>query len=222
MKKSDVFNHFILTKFNCGIYDREDAEEWMNDRLKVWKKTRESVLKQKGDFQWVIAVDPRTPNEVMDEIEVDDRIRIMFTERGTDIKDYFEMNRSALTKPWIITSRLDSDDIYLPGTILAIQDAFQQKPGIVDIPYNQFYKGKRYPSHRDNPNSPFLSLIEASKYQVRTCYARPHNKMNQEWPSPRFVDLEPDVDGKAKPMAYMVIHEKNMANKLISHIDDHL
>ena len=225
MKKSKGFSHFILTRFNCGVYLSDDgqqwAEEWMDARMKVFVATKKSVLSQNVDFKWVISIDPNTPQEIREKIFTDDRMIMHEASDINFIKEIF--NGTGLVKtPWIITSRLDNDDQYRPGALKAIQDAFTRKPGIIDIPYNQFYKGKRYPSHRDNPNSPFLSLIEETRYAIRTCYARPHNKMSQDWPGPRFVDLKPDKNGKPKPLAYMVIHESNMANRLISDVRDNL
>jgi hypothetical protein len=214
-QKSSEFSHFILTRFNQGVYDRKDSAKWMTDRLKLFEKTKKSVLSQSGKFQWVIAFDDRTPEEVIEKVCSDPRM--ISTHR--DVRDYFEGVK--IDTDFVITSRLDNDDIYLPGAVLAIQKAFQPQVYVIDMEYLQhdIIKDEKYTSGnklkkektRIQNNGPFLSLCEPSDY-VRTCYCRPHNLL---------LDGYPSADGKVKIpstkieiYALMVIHSKNMMNKI--------
>jgi len=199
MKK---FKHVILTRFNLGVYDREDADEWMSNRMWMFRATRLSVLSQEEEFEWVICVDYLTPKQYLRDIDIDDRITLTYLHP----KDYFKQRY--IEEPWVITTRLDNDDLYKPGAIKAIQDCFTEQEIIIDLKYEQYElnTGSYYDSDRPNPNGPFLSLVEKS-YNIRTCYARPHNKMSEDWPTAIFASRE--------ILALMVIHDNNIGNKIV-------
>jgi hypothetical protein len=215
-KKSTGFSHFILTRFNNGIYDREDSEKWMSERIKLFEATKKSVLSQKVAFKWILSFDSQTPDKVISEIITDDRM----IPTTMDVRDYFK--QAEIDTEFVITSRMDNDDLYLPGALKAIQLAFQPQVYVIDIDYKQYdmvsgdyytsgnqLKGERF---RERPTSPFLSLVEPAT-DIRTCYCRPHNKLTYGYP---------DKDGGSKipakkirkQLAVMVIHSENMANKI--------
>ena len=213
MKKSDVFNHFILTRFNNGLYDKPDADEWMQSRLELFQVTKESVLSQTEDFKWVIAFDQRTPQAMVDYICDDERM----------IPFYGDIRNVTLdvSTPFVITSRLDNDDIYLPGAIKAIQECFVPQIYVIDMDYEQFDSntGERYTSgnkakkqrYRLLNNGPFLSLIEPSE-RVMTCYCRPHTFLIDGYP---FEDRKKAIPStKIGVYARMIIHSENMMNKI--------
>jgi hypothetical protein len=190
--------HVILTRFNLGLYDREDADEWMKHRMPLFEKTRESVLKQEGDFTWILSLDKRTPNRYLQEIITDERMIVSHEHPNT-----FEPDG------WTITTRLDNDDLYKPGAVEAIQRAFRPVEMVVDLKYHQLVNGEEWTSggkadgwERPHPNSPFLSLISKEK----NCYIRPHSKMINDFPA-KFASK--DV------LAYMVIHDNNLGNQIV-------
>lgn len=197
-----MFKHYIMTRFNIGIYDRSDADEWMKDRLELFQCTKLSVLTQECDFEWVIAFDDRTDTGLVEyEIITDPRMVAYYG----DIRKFFEWFPAE--SEWIITSRLDNDDWYKPGAIKAIQRKFCKQEMIIDICYEQLdlKTRNRYTSGRAKPNSPFLSLVERGE-NPKTCYARPHNKMVQNFPLGMFASKE--------VLAYMVIHGNNIGNQI--------
>lgn len=185
--------HVILTRYNLGLYDNEGAEEWMEHRFPLFVKTRDSVLSQEGDFEWWLSMDGRTPERWVKKIFTDSRMHIT--------SDHPKEFRS---DGWIITSRLDNDDLYLPGAVKVIQENFTEQEIVIDLMYEQIYNGNRYTSERVQPNSPFLSLVENGA--KRTCYARPHSKMLTEYKG---------VFACNEPMALMVIHDRNLGNRIV-------
>lgn len=202
--KSKGFSHFILTRYNTAfdvnlkrLYDKPNADKWMDEREPLFEKTKESVLFQKGDFKWIISIDYRTPEKYLKKIFTDDRMIMIHC----DIRDAF---KEVEVGGWVISSRLDNDDCYLPGAVKAIQSAFSEKESIIDIPY-YIYDGKdRWTSERYTPNSPFLSLVNKDK---RNCFARPHNKMSRSFGKSIFACRE--------PKALMVVHENNQKNHIL-------
>ena len=143
-------------------------------------------------------MDDRTPYRYLADIICDERMTISHEHPNTFKPD-----------GWTITTRLDNDDTYLPGAIKAIQDRFTEQEIVIDIKYRQLHNGVLYSSgievdgwERTRPNSPFLSLISKEK----NCYARPHTKMLKDF-SGIFASKE--------YLAHMVIHDKNLGNKII-------
>ena len=209
--KSDVFSHYILTRYNTQnidglLYDKPGADEWMDSRIELFEATKESVLSQEGDFEWIISLDPRTPKRYVKKIATDDRIKIV----ECAIKETFRYIKPVTS--WVITSRLDNDDLYLPGAIKAIQGQFGRRLRVIDIKYEQYRDRETQPSGRTSPNSPFLSLVEPSD-RIMTCYCRPHTILPYAYPSKdgSFINLSKrKIDSDV--YAYMVIHDNNFGN----------
>jgi len=208
MKRSKGFSHYLLTKFNTQPFDgkmlyddKEKADAWMDKRMKLFEETKKSVLEQEGEFKWIISVDKRTPQKYLDEIFTDERM--IMTNR--DIREAFKDEK--FKTEWIITTRIDNDDLYLPGAIKAIQSAFAEEVVVIDLLYLVLDKniGKTRASGRRTPNSPFLSLVEHYK-NVRTAFARPHTYMIGEFGKGVWAD-------RKKVYAYQVVHEDNVMNK---------
>lgn len=209
MKKSDVFSHYILTRFNFGLYDREDADKWMKDRMPLFEKTKESVLSQEGDFKWIISVDMRTPAKYLKKIFTDDRM----IKTELDMRQVFLQGEVKAKTEWVITTRFDNDDLLKPGAVKIIQQYFKPYIHVVDIDYYQLKDGVEYTSERFTSTSPFLSLIEPSS-RVMTALCRPHSKLVTGYPFPDGLDV---IRGKKIPGIYanMVLHGNNAANKLV-------
>lgn len=210
MKKSKGFKHVILTRYNNGIYDGKDAVLWMKERYQLFRSTRDSVLSQDADFEWVLSFDERTPDSYVTKCLTDPRMKA--TTR--DVRDYFEGQE--IDEPWVITTRIDNDDLYRPGALKAIQSKFQEQIMVIDIDYYQWdlRDNKTYTSERYTCTSPFISLVEPST-RVKTVYCRPHNKLHDGY-------LITDTEKRAIPgvkirerLAYMVIHGNNAANKIV-------
>ena len=209
------FEHFILTRYNTQffdggfLYDNEGADEWMEERQPLFAATRDSVLSQEGNFKWIISVDKRTPEKFLKKIFTDKRM----IQVNCDIREAF---KEVKTKgKWVITTRLDNDDRYLPGAIKAIQEEFEPKLKVIDIDYEQLFlkTGKRYTSERKGPNSPFLSLIEPSD-RIMTAFCRPHSVLHTGYP---IGNEKVTIDGHKirKVYAYMIIHGKNAFNSIV-------
>ena len=161
--------HYILTRWNVGVYSENphgiiDIEKWMNGRHELFEKTRESVLNQKTlfPFEWWILVDPLTPQHHLDLIFTDERM-VMKTCQPHELK--FEPG-------WKITTRIDSDDLYLDGAIYTIQSNAKQKELLTDIRYN-INGGETV--FRPNPNSMFISLT--NKNPNVSVWQHEHSKM---------------------------------------------
>lgn len=223
------FTHYVLTRFNTQeingelLYDKPGADEWMDKRMVFFEKTKESVLSQTVPFRWIISLDKRTPDKYYRQIFTDERM----TAVSCDIRDSFDYITPVTL--WVITSRMDCDDIYNADALYSIQQEFEPRIKVIDLYYNQLVleTGEQYTNgnlergemYRYANNGPFLSLVEPSD-RVMTCFCRPHSVLGLGYP---FEDGYKEIPtckvfkkykGKAYPFAFMVIHDHNVANKI--------
>lgn len=201
------FKHFILTRFNLGLYDKNnpyaekvgDPDEWMKHRSKLFDKCVISILDQTNkNFTWVIAVDPAT----FGTIKINEKsVNVNFVTE----QPHVWLKRQQIEASWIITSRIDNDDIYFPNFVESIQSNFREQEEIIDIDYEvlESKTGNKYPSMRPRANSPFLSLVEPWTDNITTAMGKPHTIM------PEFFNSR-----KLGVLATQVIHEKNVSNKI--------
>lgn len=216
------FTHYILTRFNTQLmpdgmlYDNPDkAREWMDERMELFKETRKSILSQEGEFTWVISLDKRTPNRYIQDIITDYRMKVVYS----DIRDTFKEIK--VKTPWVITTRFDCDDMMQPGFIQRVQDHFQPKLMVLDVRFEELDPVKRmvYAGERRWAGSMFISLIEPSD-KIHTAFCRPHGQVASEYPisgswdegwGPKKIIDYHIID---EPLAYMVCHGNNIANKI--------
>jgi len=220
MSELKKFSHFILTRFNTQVdvngqflYDKEEPNQWMEKRMPLFERTRDSVLSQDGDFKWVISLDKRTPNRYVQRIITDHRMLVV----NCDVRDTF--NEIEVETPWVITTRLDNDDLYLPGTVRAIQSRFEQKIKVIDLGFLKLDGDKVYHGKRRWPNSMFISLIEPAD-KIQTAFCRPHGQVYSGYPIEGHYStgwtktIKIPAETIEKKQAIMVCHGSNMTNKV--------
>jgi hypothetical protein len=219
------FKHFILTRFNTMymtdhmLYDdKKKADDWMKGRMKLFEKTKKSVLSQDGEFTWVISVDKRTPKKFLDKIQGEG---IIIT--NDDIRNIFLSGEVISDAPWTITTRLDNDDVYVEGAINRIQSRFEPLLKVIDVNFKKLdtESGKYHPSVWKWQNSPFISLVEPSD-RVLTAFCRPHGQVANGYPSGKLtgtypagkVLIEIKMERIEDVCAIQVCHDNNLANKI--------
>jgi len=218
MSKSKKFKHVILTRYNWdnengNFYAMENAKEWMDQRYELFKATRDSVLSQNVDFEWILSFDPETPKSYVTKVCKKNMTPVFY-----DIREH----KYNYNEPWLITTRLDNDDILLRNALKAVQYAFEEKLMMIDMWYEQYSveTGKRYTNgnknigerYRSNRNSMFLSLVEPMEYGLGAL-SRPHNKLFDGYDR-RQLQKYVRVGSEDRPLALMVVHEKNVTNNI--------
>ncbi len=197
----ESFEHYILTRMNLGIYKREDARSWMCKRMKLFDRYlfHSLTIQSCTNFKWVLCFDEKTPDKVISNYDYCDNIQITFT----DPMEY--VSSLQLDCKWILTSRIDNDDYYLPMFVEEIQKNFDFEEQIIDIDYYQWdmKSGNFYTSGRSKPTSPFMTLAELTGNH-RGVYQREHSVMPNFYPAKKIL----------KPLAIQIIHGNNVCNKI--------
>ena len=198
------------------MYDDPDkANRWMDGRMDLFDACANSVLSQEGDFEWIISLDERTPDRYVNHIIRDSRMKVVHC----DVRD--ALQEEEIDTPWVITSRLDCDDQYLPGAVKYIHSQFEPKLKVIDFVYNEldWGRGKQYFSKRHYAGSMFISLIEPAS-RIVTAFCRPHGQVAGQYPmsghwSTKWNNLTEIAKVRySKPLALMVCHGGNITNEI--------
>jgi len=204
MKKQ--FTHALLTRFNVGLYSDNpygvaNPDEWMRHRMELFRETVRSVRNQfVPPDGWFIQIDPKTPKEWIETIAKVSGATLIANRPST-----------LLTRPaskWLITTRLDNDDLILPHFIGSIQSEFRELEEVIDFDGSKLNPatGRTIEANRTSP-SPFISLIEPWSLQTppkTVLYQGGHARIGKKYPV-RTIDRKGWIQ---------VCHGKNVINSM--------
>lgn len=169
------FKHYIFTRYNLGLYTDnpykiEDPDQYMEKRLPLFINYLRGLKEQTNqNYTALVAVDPNTPLKYLNDI-------------ATEV-NYIDSNIQLITEPheewlrkqqiearWLITSRLDNDDYYLPAFVEEIQKNFNAKQVVYDIMHVRVKGENATLEERGRNNSPFTTLIEQWTSNPKTIF----------------------------------------------------
>jgi hypothetical protein len=220
-----LFQHFLITRFNLTSSfwnkTREGEqvldESWLEDRFALFERhCLPSVRNQTNkNFYWLIFFDTSTPEKF--------RSRVANIQNSSNfIYCYFingaeEFNFSIITAiyglvlhgiNWIITTRLDNDDMIHKSFINEIQNCqFSNESCYIDIPigYQMSLMGENIEvRNRHNPISTFSSLYERVEENQHI-----FSKRNFEW---KDFSCKKIIQ---KRLWIEVVHQRNLVNSLV-------
>jgi Putative rhamnosyl transferase len=230
------FSHFLITQFNLkqspkskqGLND--DWIEWTKNRIELFKGyCLPSIVNQTNkEFTWLIFFDSDTPHQFqsfLNELEEYAFIKICYANGMEDFHLTYMREvetRLKLTDKWIITTRLDNDDMLHQEAIKIIQDNFTGRNGfmislasgyVLDI-------SEKVLAHYYYPMSPFISIVESVSDSSRGIFL----KLHTQWPNLRlFIFREIYIEKfkpserlarfvLSQPMWIQTFHGKNVSN----------
>lgn len=204
-----VFKHYILCRYNHRLYSDNpynivDPDAWMNSRRPLFERLLRSLASQtETDFHFLLTIDPQTPSPLRHQVEMS------LEESGVPatILDVAPMDWLKLREPeadYLLTSRIDNDDEYLPTFVEAIHAAISPETEILDVHGVQCDGHEYFTISRARPGSPFLSLLEPW-HDVKTAHFENHTKMTQLLPA-RFIG--PEI------LYIQHVHSSNILNKI--------
>lgn len=193
-KSKKKFQHFLITRFNIRVKfnkGRGTDQDWLNHRWPFFSKFCIPSIKSQtasGSFRWIVLFDMATPVEWKERIEAQakgifepvwtpDRWNPAFVQK-------LVLDRLEPDTEYLITSRLDSDDIVSKDYIARIQALFNDqgrcfinfKHGIEKVVKGQTTEYRAL----QHPRSAFLSLIErVGKTPCATVYCGDHGKVTR-------------------------------------------
>lgn len=214
--------HFLITRFNLKseIWTHSKngldilSKAWLDDRFELFETyCLPSVANQSNqNFTWLILFDIDTPKVFKTQIESLIKGYSNFTvlyidgfkELTTSVSAFIK-NNIAKEDKYIITTRLDNDDVLHKDFIKTIQAHYVEKDNcLIDL-----QKGYQLIIEDQNHTvklfysklNPFLSVIEASN-NFGTIVSKKHN----EWLDAALIEI------KSQPMWIQLIHAQNLIN----------
>lgn len=160
-----MFRHFILTRYNFGLYTEnvynvQDKDKYMTERLPMFKRLLDSLDNQtEQNFTHVVSVDPNTPEQylrgILNAVYFSKTQPVIIYEKHIDW-----LKRQHKSHGYLITSRLDSDDEYYPEFIEVIQRNFKEERFVLDTVGHKCKNGNFSRIEAPYNNSSFVTLIE--------------------------------------------------------------
>ena len=233
------FAHFIITQFNLRNFPLSDGAgyekwiQWTRNRIDLFRKfCLPSMINQTcKDFTWLLFFDSETPPEFDGFIENQKSYKFIEICRSDGINDfyagYFDEIKKRLPENagWIITTRIDNDDVLHRDAVKTIQLNFEEKHKyLISLASGYILNtADNRMSHYFYPMSPFISLIENTGNSPSGVFEKGHTK----WDELRlFVFREIWHEffrpGKRKsrfilkrPMWIQIVHGENVSNSFI-------
>lgn len=212
--------HILLTRFNLKINPEANneqniglTEEWLAHRFEIfYELCLPSVLNQsKKNFLWIIFFDTHTPEIFKEKAralpQLSAQIKVIFIDGFKELNASLpEIIRPFIASSFVITTRLDNDDIIHQDFLETIgQLAIAKNDTVIDLTSGHQLELSSQRAiirkHQGNFN-PFISLVETDA-QVKTVLSRMHN----DWKNAAQI-----ISYNQKPLWIVYIHGKNLAN----------
>jgi hypothetical protein len=225
-----MFKHYLITRLLLSSFNPVKEEkagvdgDWLDFRLDIFEKyTVPSVLRQTTtNFKWVLLVDP---SHLLLDGRRFDRIKtyLDFCDIDWRIADWnrpFRHNEPIsfrnfaipkVNNEWLISSRLDSDDIICRDYIETLQECWQPNREIIYIKRGYVIDlDKGVARLKDETLNPFLTLSEfVPSKKIRGVYAAEHCHLRSKFAPRRVI-------GKKKVGWGQICHGRNLANTISS------
>ena len=218
MRVGPDFTHVIMTPFNVERPKSHDPQrlesDWLSRRLDLFERyCLPSVAAQTAaQFTWVVYFDAATPWPLRERIMASQRVHPFVSCFGGTIGAAFWPRSLEETlparSPWLLTTRLDSDDALASDHIARLQAAVsRQEPpvrGSWNFPQGFVRKGGRIYALTHQANA-FASWLEPWDDKTRTAISIAHLKMSRVGPITQ-------IDGAAAWL--QIVHGGNISNKV--------
>lgn len=215
------FDHLLFTRFNIKFPNSSNDVndiEWLDKRFTLFEKyCLPSVLAQTNqNFTWNILCDEFLPEKfkkIMLQLENDFPIIKAHFFRVDAIEKIPEtvrsIARSQIRGKYLITSRLDSDDMIYKGYINDVQSLFDYQNDRLLNFLNGFHFSEKHNLFTVVENyqaNPFISYIEKVENEIKTIFlGKPHNLLK---------DYPGIQNYRDRGYWCTVIHDNNIINAL--------
>lgn len=222
------FKHYILTRFNAGLYSKPnkiDLNIWMEHRLSLFEKfTLPSMINQScQNFSWLLLIDKLTPKKFIDKLEnfKYSNIKICYTDvsiysSNIDDPKIWEIALCKQDNFDIITTRTDNDDIFHKNYVEEIQRKYSklldiEKPFVISFPLGyvlDLESRQIVPFNYPGNNCPSLvSLGNERDFKSVFCFV--HTLIRKRYKT--FIVQ------KSKPFWLNIVHSKNLGSACRQH-----
>lgn len=206
-----AFKHYVLTKFNLGLYSNPDKrikikpDVWMEHRFQLFEKyTLPSMVNQScQNFSWLLLIDKQTPKRFIDRIENFgySNIKICYKDWRITTCKHHDFD--------ILTTRIDNDDAFHTDFIKKIQCEYikqiDSKPFVISFlsGYLMDLKSNKIILRNWNTNN-CPTLVTSGKQGVFKSVRSDHTKLRTKYKTFHIQRFE--------PYWLLTIHSQNLCN----------
>ncbi len=220
-----MFRHFLVTRFNLRVDSWDQTkngekvltEDWLEKRFYLFENfCLPSVKNQHNQqFTWCIYFDENTPVPYRKRIsviaEAYSNIKVFYINGADSLKSSlatFIKSHVNSEDQYIITTRLDNDDMIHQEFIAVIQSLFvPAEKTVIDLQNGyQLCIENDHAEVRNYTNlfNPFISLVEEISF-IKTVFSLKH----KDW-----VKIEDKIEYKGNKLWCEVVHRSNMLNSV--------
>ena len=174
------FEQYILTRFNTPFLadpSRCLKPSFIEGRLGYFRRFCLQAMKAQTvqDFRWIVWMHKRTPGRFVEQMKSllnQDNFQLALTdEYGAEYIQRF-MRQQRISMPWLVTSRIDSDDAVAVDYVEVIQEIIRTKREFINYSEGfEWQQGRIQPYHCSHIG--FQSYVEPIE-ECRTVYQVPH------------------------------------------------
>ncbi|SFJ15819.1 glycosyltransferase [Planctomicrobium piriforme] len=208
------FDHWLVTRFNLPISPFIGLDpKWFHHRLSLFLKyCLPSVASQScQDFRWLLLVDRDTPFDLLASLSYarhEQPFDVLPVGHNWLTELTSHLRRNARTG-FLITTRLDNDDVLHPEHLATVQAAFRRQHfGFHEFPCGLQLDETTFSAfHIEVSSGPFLTLMERVGETAKTVYCHGHHLVKEiEGLTPLPLD----------PAWVQVVHSANLVNRISS------
>jgi len=215
-----MFEHYLITRFNLKnpnwdvTKNNEEllTDAWMEDRMWLFENfCLPSVTSQTNqNFTWLLYLDTTTSDKyktkMFDLTSGIENIKLFFINGMNEFYPQIKKTITDNTNPYLITTRIDNDDVISRFFIDEVQKKFNSQDFLaIDIikGYSLQIKPTYILGKKEHVFNPFISLIEKNE-NPKTVWFNDHTQWKKESRIIQFTD---------KRLWMSIIHEKNKVNE---------
>lgn len=207
-----------MTRFNIKISDSQDYRldiKYLKYRFELFEKYCLPSIKGQTCqlFSWLLLLDEQTPAYFKEKInsykKQFDNINPIYLPTCSNAKDIYATicNRYAAKTDYLITTRIDNDDVLHKNYVQEIQEYFSShhisEPTVISFCMGiQYYHSKNIALHINYPSNHFITLIEPTSISHNSALGYDHTKINTLFP---FIRIK-------KVMWLEIVHNTNIIN----------
>ncbi|GGF17097.1 glycosyltransferase [Flavobacterium limi] len=214
-----MFEHYLITRFNLKnpnwdvTKNNEEllTDEWMEDRMWLFENFCLPSVKAQSNknFTWLLYLDTTTAEKyktkITDLTSATENIKLFFINGMNEF--YPEIQKATTSeKPYLITTRIDNDDVISKYFIDEVQKKFASQDFLaIDVikGYSLQIKPIYILGKKEHVFNPFISLIEKNE-NPKTVWFNDHTQWKKE---SRIIQVTD------KRLWMSIIHEKNKVNE---------
>jgi hypothetical protein len=214
-----MFEHYLITRFNLKnpnwdvTKNNEEllTDAWMEDRMWLFENFCLPSVKAQSNkkFTWLLYLDTTTAekykNKITDLTSGTENIKLFFINGMNEF--YPEIQKATTSeKTYLITTRIDNDDVISKHFIDEIQKKFASQDFLaIDVikGYSLQIKPTYILGKKEHVFNPFISLIEKNE-NPKTVWFNDHTQWKKE---SRIIQIT------NKRLWMSIIHEKNKVNE---------